>query len=93
MTDSDSIVDDFVIAAQTGTHKEDGCPHSAYTVSKTAITQLSRVLSELHLDIRCYACCPGLYRTDMAGGHPLLFGRSLGLLATVLIQVLIHLSG
>ena len=68
----DIIVKRFVAAAQdgpAGKHTEQGFPNSAYSVSKTAVTQLTRVLSDTIPTVNFYSCCPGLCRTDMAGGQ------------------------
>ena len=37
--------------------------------SKTAVTHLARIVARDNPEIKAYACCPGLCRTDMAGGQ------------------------
>lgn len=76
----DGIVSEFVAAAQENRHKEAGFSGSAYATSKTAATQLMRVLQKeydrpppspaeaLPLPTTFVSSCPGLCRTDMAGG-------------------------
>ncbi|KAM6956097.1 LOW QUALITY PROTEIN: carbonyl reductase [NADPH] 1 [Aplochiton taeniatus] len=63
----------FVDEAQKGHHREGGWPETAYGVSKTGLTALSKILARrLSEDRPCdkillNACCPGWVRTDMAG--------------------------
>ncbi|KAG1943534.1 carbonyl reductase 1-like [Pimephales promelas] len=67
------LMGEFVHAAQTGDHKAQGWPNTAYGTTKIGVTVLSkiqaRVLSETRPGdgILLNACCPGWVRTDMAG--------------------------
>ncbi|XP_072513911.1 carbonyl reductase [NADPH] 1 [Salminus brasiliensis] len=63
----------FVKEAQEGVHTQRGWPDTAYGVSKTGLTTLTRIqarklTAERPGDgILFNACCPGWVRTDMAG--------------------------
>lgn len=67
------LMERFVREAQEGVHSERGWPSTAYGVSKTGLTTLTRIqawnlMKERPGDeILCNACCPGWVRTDMAG--------------------------
>mmetsp|Transcript_23962 Transcript_23962/g.35173 ORF Transcript_23962/g.35173 Transcript_23962/m.35173 type:complete len:325 (+) Transcript_23962:38-1012(+) len=70
VSDLDKLVEEFVSLAQNGEHKGKGFSGSAYGTSKTAVTQLMRVLDKEEAQaVQFYSCCPGLCRTDMAGGE------------------------
>ncbi|XP_056621433.1 carbonyl reductase [NADPH] 1 [Triplophysa dalaica] len=67
------LMERFVSDAQAGTHEERGWPGTAYGISKTGLTTLTRIMAR-HLskerpgdEILCNACCPGWVKTDMAG--------------------------
>eukprot|EP00854_Cymbomonas_tetramitiformis_P003872 gene3872-4833_t len=62
----DTILEEFVSAAEAGDHKEKGFAGSAYGMSKAGVTQLTRILSVEASNIMVVSCCPGLCRTDMA---------------------------
>lgn len=67
------LMERFVSDAQAGLHSERGWPSSAYGISKTGLTTLTRILARNLTkerpgdEILCNACCPGWVRTDMAG--------------------------
>lgn len=67
------LMERFVKDAQEGIHTQKGWPNTAYGVSKTGVTTLTRIHSwkltqERPGDgILLNACCPGWVRTDMAG--------------------------
>ncbi|XP_020338259.1 carbonyl reductase [NADPH] 1 [Oncorhynchus kisutch] len=67
------LMERFVQEAQAGAHSQGGWPDTAYGVSKTGLTVLSRIHArklrhERPADqILLNACCPGWVRTDMAG--------------------------
>ncbi|RXN32140.1 carbonyl reductase [NADPH] 1-like protein [Labeo rohita] len=67
------LMERFVRETQEGVHAERGWPSTAYGVSKTGLTTLTRIMArnlskERPGDgILCNACCPGWVRTDMAG--------------------------
>lgn len=67
------LMERFVKDAQEGAHKQRGWPDTAYGVSKTGLTTLTRIhawrLTQERAgdEILCNACCPGWVRTDMAG--------------------------
>ncbi|MCA9690048.1 MAG: SDR family NAD(P)-dependent oxidoreductase [Nannocystaceae bacterium] len=64
-------VDSFVASVARGTHRDEGWPSNAYSVSKLALNALTRVLTrELAGDPRGLtvdAVCPGWVRTRMGG--------------------------
>ena len=68
-----ALMERFVKEAQEGVHKERGWPSTAYGVSKTGLTVLSRIHARRlrqgrpQDDILLNACCPGWVRTDMTG--------------------------
>ncbi|XP_062302578.1 carbonyl reductase [NADPH] 1-like [Osmerus eperlanus] len=68
-----SLMQSFVEEAQAGSHAQGGWPNTAYGVSKTGLTVLSRIQArQLSQErpgdqIMLNACCPGWVRTDMAG--------------------------
>ncbi|NXB35397.1 CBR1 reductase, partial [Eulacestoma nigropectus] len=78
---SDTITEDelvqlmtkFVEDTKKGVHEKEGWPNTAYGVSKTGVTVLSRIQARLLNEKRkgdhilLNACCPGWVRTDMAG--------------------------
>ena len=61
----------FVTDVESGRHRAEGWPSSAYQVSKAGLNALVRVLApELSpRGIRINAVCPGWVRTDMGGSH------------------------
>ncbi|KAB5523458.1 hypothetical protein PHYPO_G00152790 [Pangasianodon hypophthalmus] len=67
------LMESFVKDAQEGTHTQRGWPETAYGISKTGLTTLTRIhawrLTQERAgdEILCNACCPGWVRTDMAG--------------------------
>uniref|UniRef100_A0A6Q2XH90 carbonyl reductase (NADPH) n=1 Tax=Esox lucius TaxID=8010 RepID=A0A6Q2XH90_ESOLU len=67
------LMERFVKEAQDGVHSKGGWPDTAYGISKTGVTVLSRIHArklrqERPADqILLNACCPGWVRTDMAG--------------------------
>lgn len=68
-----SLMEQFVQGAQKGQHTQKGWPNTAYGVSKTGLTVLSRIQARQLREHRAgeqillNACCPGWVRTDMAG--------------------------
>ncbi|XP_062510914.1 carbonyl reductase [NADPH] 1-like [Corticium candelabrum] len=67
-----SIMNQFVSAAETGSHTSSGWPNSAYGVSKVGMMALTRIQSrELAKsgkeDIVVNLCCPGWVQSDMGG--------------------------
>uniref|UniRef100_A0A8C2CGF0 carbonyl reductase (NADPH) n=1 Tax=Cyprinus carpio TaxID=7962 RepID=A0A8C2CGF0_CYPCA len=67
------LMERFVRDAQEGVHAERGWPSTAYGISKTGLTTLTRILARNLTkerpgdEVLCNACCPGWVRTDMAG--------------------------
>ncbi len=67
------LMERFVRDAQEGVHAERGWPSTAYGVSKTGLTTLTRIMARNLTkerpgdEILINACCPGWVRTDMAG--------------------------
>lgn len=67
------LMEQFVSDAQAGTHEERGWPGTAYGISKTGLTTLTRIMARNLSkerpgdEILCNACCPGWVKTDMAG--------------------------
>ncbi|KAL0203165.1 hypothetical protein M9458_001183, partial [Cirrhinus mrigala] len=67
------LMERFVRETQEGVHTERGWPSTAYGVSKTGLTTLTRIMARNLTKERpgdgilCNACCPGWVRTDMAG--------------------------
>ncbi|XP_061483689.1 carbonyl reductase [NADPH] 1-like [Rhineura floridana] len=67
------LMEKFVEDSKKGVHEKEGWPNTAYGVSKTGVTVLSRIQARLLNETRkgdgilLNACCPGWVRTDMAG--------------------------
>ncbi|XP_041937244.1 carbonyl reductase [NADPH] 1-like [Alosa sapidissima] len=67
------LMERFVKEAQEGVHSERGWPSTAYGISKTGLTVLSRIHARRlrqerpQDNVLLNACCPGWVRTDMAG--------------------------
>ncbi len=67
------LMERFVRDAQEGVHAERGWPSTAYGVSKTGLTTLTRIMARNLTkerpgdEILINACCPGWVRTDMTG--------------------------
>lgn len=56
----------FVADVKNGTWQQNGWPKSAYGVSKSGCSMLTRVLSQtVQNGITINACCPGWCATDM----------------------------
>lgn len=75
----DAIAEEFVSAAASGNHTEQGFPNSAYGTSKALMNQLHRVIAR---DIEpsstlVATLCPGLCRTYMATGRGTLMSNVL----------------
>lgn len=68
-----TLMQRFVAEAKAGSHAQGGWPSTAYGVSKTGLTVLSRIHARRLTQERpgdqvlLNACCPGWVRTDMAG--------------------------
>ncbi|KAI1903506.1 hypothetical protein AGOR_G00027890 [Albula goreensis] len=68
-----SLMEEFVKAAQRGSHQAEGWPSTAYGTTKIGVTVLSRIQARVLTQTRgadgilLNACCPGWVRTDMAG--------------------------
>ena len=65
-------MNDFISAAQDGSHTAKGWPNSGYGVSKLGVTAMTRIQARRFQeqgknDVLINACCPGWVRTDMAG--------------------------
>eukprot|EP00747_Dinoflagellata_sp_TGD_P022672 gnl/TRDRNA2_/TRDRNA2_129267_c0_seq1.p1 gnl/TRDRNA2_/TRDRNA2_129267_c0~~gnl/TRDRNA2_/TRDRNA2_129267_c0_seq1.p1 ORF type:complete len:338 (+),score=43.68 gnl/TRDRNA2_/TRDRNA2_129267_c0_seq1:143-1015(+) len=66
----DAIAEEFVAAAASGKHRDEGFPGTAYGTSKALMTQLHRVFAkELPPPALVASVCPGLCRTYMATGR------------------------
>nr|XP_028582967.1 carbonyl reductase [NADPH] 1-like [Podarcis muralis] len=67
------LMEKFVEDTKKGVHEKEGWPSTAYGVSKTGLTVLSRIQARQLNETRkgdgilLNACCPGWVRTDMAG--------------------------
>ena len=71
-----ALIQQFIDAAQTGKHQEQGFSNSAYGMSKVGVTvmtfiQQRELNSDPREDIVVNACCPGYVATDMSSykGH------------------------
>jgi NAD(P)-dependent dehydrogenase (short-subunit alcohol dehydrogenase family) len=64
-----ALVGDFERAVAAGTHRRDGWPTNAYSVSKAALNALTRILARelAGTAVRVNSVCPGWVRTDMGG--------------------------
>jgi len=63
----ETLMAEFVQAAEKGEHEKLGWPNSTYSVSKIGEVALTRIFAKKFPDIQAIACCPGWCRTDMAG--------------------------
>lgn len=67
------LMERFVKDAKENAHTQRGWPETAYGMSKTGLTTLTRIQARRLTqeragdEILCNACCPGWVRTDMAG--------------------------
>lgn len=67
------LMERFVKDTQEGAHTQRGWPETAYGISKTGLTTLTRIQAwkltreRAGDQILCNACCPGWVKTDMAG--------------------------
>ncbi|XP_062866636.1 carbonyl reductase [NADPH] 1 [Trichomycterus rosablanca] len=67
------LMERFVKDAQEAAHTQRDWPETAYGISKTGLTTLTRIQARKLTreragdQILCNACCPGWVRTDMAG--------------------------
>nr|ACM91729.1 carbonyl reductase-like 20beta-hydroxysteroid dehydrogenase [Clarias gariepinus] len=67
------LMERFVADAKEEAHTQRGWPNTAYGISKTGLTTLTRIHARKLTqerpgdEILCNACCPGWVSTDMAG--------------------------
>lgn len=61
------LMNEFVSAAEKGTHAAHGWPDSCYAVSKLGVIALTRILAgqKVERDVTISCCCPGYCYTDM----------------------------
>lgn len=65
----DDLVNEFIECAKDGSAESKGWPKSAYGVSKSAVTILTRIQARENKKkgVKINSCCPGWCKTDMAG--------------------------
>ena len=66
------LVNEFRNAIAAGDHEEKGWPSSAYAVSKSAVTAISKIMGQKSLKkhgVLVNSCCPGFVRTEMTHGR------------------------
>lgn len=60
----ETYMNDFVAAAQEGTHREQGWPNTGYGVSKVGIIAMTKILARTHPTIKINSVDPGYCATD-----------------------------
>lgn len=60
------IMDNFVIAAEEGSHLRQGWPNTCYGTSKCGVIALTKIMARIESGIIVNACCPGYCATDMS---------------------------
>jgi len=65
----ETLMNEFVQAAEKNEHQKFGWPNSAYGTSKIGEGALTRVHAKMFPKIHIFGCCPGWCRTDMAGDN------------------------
>ncbi|KAI9655009.1 MAG: hypothetical protein M1831_004968 [Alyxoria varia] len=66
------LVSEFRNAVAAGDYEEKGWPRSAYAVSKSAVTAISRILGQKSFEehgVLLNSCCPGYVQTEMTHGR------------------------
>ena len=62
--DLETLMKDFVKAAQGGTHQKEGWPNTGYGVSKVGIISLTKILARQHTKFMINSVDPGYCKTD-----------------------------
>lgn len=60
------MMDNFVTAAEEGSHLRQGWPNTCYGTSKCGVIALTKILARDEPSIIVNACCPGYCATDMS---------------------------
>jgi carbonyl reductase 1 len=67
-----NLMQSFQNSVEAGTHSADGWPGSAYAVSKTGVTGMTKVIAAAQMEqgskVLVNSCCPGYVQTDMTKG-------------------------
>ena len=61
----DTLMEGFIVAAESNNHKEEGYPNSCYGISKAGVIAFTKILSRLEPSVLSNCLCPGYCDTDM----------------------------
>lgn len=59
------MLDEYQLAANTSTERQNGWPKQAYAVSKAAMNAMTATLARENEGLVINSCCPGWVATDM----------------------------